>query len=422
MGVLTVLGLYFLTREIFNEKIALLSSFFISTSFWHVNFSRIGFRAILVPLILVWGFFILFRALKEKKWLFWLISAIIFGLGFYTYIAYKIAPLIIFLVLILQSFQKKDFLRKNYLFIIIFILVLGLMYFPLYQYFKNNPSVGIRTGQVSVLNPEVNKGNLIGTLTKTSLLGLGMFNFYGDPNWRHNFSTWPILNLLVGIAFLGGIVLIIKNFFTDKKNRVTYLFLIIWFGAMLLPAVLTEEGMPHSLRAIGVLPVPFIFAALFINYLISKINFRKTFFVILTALFLAIIPVTDFGEYFLLWAKRPEVSGQFNENYVNIANYLNGLPSNIQKFVVSNQSGVEVNGWPVPVQTIEFMTYNKSEVKYLLPDDLNKINFASNSVIAFMVFDKKLIEDLEIIYPNGNLLHLDLKPGSASDFFVYHIS
>ena len=66
-GILTVLGLYFLTKELFNSApIALLASFFLAISFWHVNFSRIGFRGILVPFFLVWSFYFFFKLCKTK--------------------------------------------------------------------------------------------------------------------------------------------------------------------------------------------------------------------------------------------------------------------------------------------------------------------------------------------------------------------
>jgi len=55
VGVLTVIGVYLLGKELFNKNVAVFASLFMATSFWAVNFSRIGFRAILVPLILVWG-------------------------------------------------------------------------------------------------------------------------------------------------------------------------------------------------------------------------------------------------------------------------------------------------------------------------------------------------------------------------------
>jgi len=68
-GFLTVLGLYLLTKQLFIDdkrgtKIALLAAFFLSISFWHVNFSRIGFRGIMVPFCLVWSFYFLFNRKK----------------------------------------------------------------------------------------------------------------------------------------------------------------------------------------------------------------------------------------------------------------------------------------------------------------------------------------------------------------------
>src|SRR3990167_6899101 len=36
-GILTVLGLYFLTKELFARQIGLIASFLLAVSFWHVN-------------------------------------------------------------------------------------------------------------------------------------------------------------------------------------------------------------------------------------------------------------------------------------------------------------------------------------------------------------------------------------------------
>ena len=64
-GILTVIGLYFLTRFIFNWQIAALSSFFLAVAFWHVLFSRIGFRAIMAPFFLGWAMYFLWRGLVD---------------------------------------------------------------------------------------------------------------------------------------------------------------------------------------------------------------------------------------------------------------------------------------------------------------------------------------------------------------------
>src|SRR3989344_4689244 len=91
LGILTVLGMFFLTRELFNtistnsesntnlrisnsqfanskqnslfaDKVALLASFLLATSFWHINFSRIGFDGIMAPFFLVWAVYFLLKA------------------------------------------------------------------------------------------------------------------------------------------------------------------------------------------------------------------------------------------------------------------------------------------------------------------------------------------------------------------------
>ena len=136
IGILTVLGLYLLTKELFSFNtptfqhsntptiIALLSSFFLAISFWHTNFSRIGFRAILLPFILVFSFYFLFRGLRTKKTHNFIISGLFFGLGFYTYISFRFAILILPVILIPYFFiSKKKGLQKKFLLFTFYFLL-----------------------------------------------------------------------------------------------------------------------------------------------------------------------------------------------------------------------------------------------------------------------------------------------------------
>src|SRR5580704_3902154 len=70
-GILTVWGIYLLVAELFKERdegyaIALLAAFLLATSFWGINFSRIGFRAILAPLLLTWSLYFLIKAFRSR--------------------------------------------------------------------------------------------------------------------------------------------------------------------------------------------------------------------------------------------------------------------------------------------------------------------------------------------------------------------
>ncbi|MEI8096660.1 MAG: glycosyltransferase family 39 protein, partial [Candidatus Moraniibacteriota bacterium] len=99
-GTLSVLGIYLLSKELFQRRSAgILSAFMLATSYWAINFSRIGFRAIMTTFILTFSFYFFFRGLRTKKILDFFIAGIIFGLGLHTYIAFRVAPLIfVFLI------------------------------------------------------------------------------------------------------------------------------------------------------------------------------------------------------------------------------------------------------------------------------------------------------------------------------------
>ncbi|MEK7084934.1 MAG: hypothetical protein AAB904_00210, partial [Patescibacteria group bacterium] len=116
-GTLTVLGIFFLTELLFrgastawsaaggitsSEIAGLLASFFTATSFWHINFSRIGFRAITAPFFLTWGLYFFFRFYKNigsvnSQTISAALGGLVFGLGAHSYIAYRITPLLFLL-------------------------------------------------------------------------------------------------------------------------------------------------------------------------------------------------------------------------------------------------------------------------------------------------------------------------------------
>ncbi len=386
-GILTVLGLYFLTKALFNsDRLALLSSFFLATSFWHINFSRISFRAILAPFFLVWSFYFLWRALSLgnsvstwKRSFQVAVGGLLFGLGFHTYIAFRVAPLLLifpFIKLWKAGLPAGKAGRKNL--ILIFLLFAFLASLPLGIYFLQHPQDFFgRTSQVSVFAGPGPLADLGANIVKTA----GMFFWAGDFNWRHNFSGMPELWWPVGILFALGLVLYFKNCFRGSVGRLSEnnfgiekTFVFIWLIIMLLPVIISNEGIPHALRSIAVIPAVMIFAAIGLDWIINKVfnGLRektgkfpehagqlgriKNEFVLLIFVFLLAIAVQAFVQYFLRWAPNPNVAGAFNENYVELGRYLNTLPQNVPKYVIVNTGGVDVRGIPMPAQTTMFIT------------------------------------------------------------------
>lgn len=423
-GILTVLGLYFFVKELFSSKsnttseknisLALLAAFFLATSFWHINFSRIGFRAILAPFFLIWALYLLLKAFhSEKPWQFCLISTIagfFFGLGFHTYIAYRVTPLIVLLIFLHFYFRsRRDRWSKKFKLISAgFLLSTLVAVFPLGLYFVKNPQDFFgRTSQISVFNSEKPVKDLISNILKTA----AMFNIQGDSNWRHNYASKPQLFWPVGVLFLIGFFVSIKKtakfFFETIKCKVSknlsinasgedssfpFLILLFLFISAATPVVISNEGIPHALRSILMLPPAIIFAALGATSIYQKFSTTKssglagalkTFALFL--FFFSLI-IHSYFTYFVFWANNQNTSWAFNQDSLILGEKLNSLPKNIQKYVIVAAPGVEipiVDGLsgktkliPMPAQTVIFITNTYSaenqrakNIYYLLPEE-----------------------------------------------------
>jgi 4-amino-4-deoxy-L-arabinose transferase-like glycosyltransferase len=410
-GILTVWGIYFLGRELFSKPVGLAAAFLLATSFWHINFSRIGFRAIMAPLFLVWGLYFLLIALRKGttmgKGRFKDIplaarvgysaafgGGILFGLGFHTYIAYRI--MVLLLPVIWYFFRKRNGFGKVGGAFLAGAFIAGL---PIGLYYLQNPGDFFgRTAQISVFsekNPLLQLGiNIFKTI--------GMFFWAGDYNPRHNLSGEPQLFLPVAILFLVGIFVGVReisknsNAETQMPNqvqslrfknldfvwqsevgrRVGFWILFVWLGLAALPVVISSEGLPHALRSILMLPPVILLAAAGGVYLYKKLTAaRKGRFAAWSTGILALIIFTQaYVAYFLVWAKNPHTADAFSADYVALGRELNSLPREIPKYVIVQAGGVEVRGIPMPAQTVMFITDTFSpenqkakNIYYLLP-------------------------------------------------------
>ncbi len=404
-GVLTVLGLYFLVAELFREgeteqadrkksdhgpdqkasavkpsflnfrfsvsgsAIALLAAFFLATSFWHINFSRIGFRAILAPLFLVWSLYFFMRALRavssRAATACAIIAGIVYGLGFSTYIAYRITPLLF--LLFIPFFRKgKDFWKR----VAVFIALVFITAAPIGWYFLKHPSDFFgRTAEISVTNAANPVRDFAVNVVKTAL----MFNFHGDNNWRQNISGAPELFWPVGILFILGIAIGLFSLWKSRRKKTMrddgknilpafpLLLVFSWIVLAGLPAAASDEGIPHALRSILMCPPAMIFAAIggiwLYQWLVAKLPGHENLAKIISWIFLAYVAVFGgYVAYFVTWAHNPNVSGAFNADYVAIGNEINALPASMPKYVVVNAGGVMTRGLPMPVETTMFIT------------------------------------------------------------------
>jgi hypothetical protein len=271
-GVATVGATYWLALQLFAEEgegtrrsIGLIAAALTAVSFWHIVISRYGFRAISQPLLqaLMLGF--LWRGLRRGGWANVVLAGILTGATAYTYLASRIVPVALLPWVVgawIASHGERGRIAAR---IGALALTGALVFAPLGAFFLRNPETfGARMGQVSVLNPELNEGDLGEALWRSIGAAFGMFTVRGDPQSRFGVIGRPVFDPVVGALFYLGVLYALYRVFKGPRphDRVLYGSLLLWVPLLLVPSILGVKEVPHSLRAIGVMPVLFLFPAL----------------------------------------------------------------------------------------------------------------------------------------------------------------
>jgi 4-amino-4-deoxy-L-arabinose transferase-like glycosyltransferase len=369
----SVIAIYFLAKEMYSKRIALLASFFIAVSSYATAVTRTAFRATTVPLVstLVILFLVKFFNASEhrQKVKYAVLSGLFFGLGFYTYTAYRMMlPLVVgFLFLIFYGFRSQwrqifdQYKKYKIIFVVVFLLTIA--WITAYYIKHPHDFVG-RAGQVSIFSKDLNHGDVIGTfitvLKKTAL----SFFTAGDYNYRQNVSGFPFLSPFISPFFAGALILFTIAFFKFLKQvceqkietKTAYNALIaIWFYFMLVPEISTAEGIPHGLRIIGVIPPMFILAAYGVDWFWKKlphqpfIKFEKW---ILAFVFISAILVYNFALYFGVALGSEDNYEAFRGDLTVVSDYLNQRNSKAHTYLSLDSY------W---LQTTDYLTTDKNQ-------------------------------------------------------------
>lgn len=266
LGTLTVPVTFLLGRRLFSHapaRIGLLASIITAISVWPINLSRVGFRAVALPLftaLAIWAFWRAYDGWSGRPPHGWssartfAAAGVLLGAALYTYLAARFIPLVFVLFVIYLVVLQKPVPWRG---LAVFGATALIVALPLLTYFATHwTEAALRAYQVSILNPEIHGGDPAGTLVRHLGRTLLMFNLRGDFIPRHNVPFRPAFDPLLSVAFLLGFGIAVRRW-----RRPAYAFMLLWTATMLLPTVLAEDA-PHFLRAVGVQPGLFILPAL----------------------------------------------------------------------------------------------------------------------------------------------------------------
>ena len=412
-GTATVAALFFAGRELFRNMYhphmtALVAALLAAVSVWHVNFSRIGFRAILLPLFATVAVWWMLTALRTRSRLLFAASGFLYGLALSTYIAARFLPILAIFFFVYDvwrvrktsgSWQWKALLIPWGWCAAGFTAAA----LPLLGYFATHPADFFgRAGDVSIFAAEHPLRLLMVSLVKT----LGMFHVAGDANFRHNLAGSPQLDVLSGILLLFGIAAAISILLrlphaTGRKLHVMVLF--IWIGLMLLPGILSSEGVPHALRTLGAIPPIMLLAAMGFGWFAERVTkvLHRHWSALAAGWVLAAVSVINFYQYFFVWGPHPKTADAFRKDLSGIAVVLLRQPESAQKIVVVNKPGVSLDQAFVELSPIRFLTHQTPEIRYLSLGQLETIEprFDETVILPYVAHDEELFASLRALFP-----------------------
>jgi len=300
ISLLTIAVSYNLMRRLFptNRWLALLTMLLLTLSEWQLHFSRLGFRAILLPLFatLAMSHFWTHRKnqtsqLSKTSYFSFLTfhfplrpstTALFLALAIYSYLAARLLPLILLFFTITET-RADRFLKPVSSFrasvpsawcsLAIHYLWLAIFLSPLVFYFIQHPDDFVaRSSTVSIFNPTWNHGDLLGTLRQTTAETLGtFFGLTGDANHLVNLPHQPAIPIYLAPFFLIGLIITLYHSLTAPTPS-PYRLLLTWWLIMLFPAILAPEGAPHHLRLLGTIVPTYALLAIGLHSSVSFVN------------------------------------------------------------------------------------------------------------------------------------------------------
>ena len=291
-GILTVFLTYLVARKLFeNETIALLASFFLAISPWHLQFSRAAFEANLGLFFSTLGIFLFLKFATEKS-IYIFPSALSFLAGMYTFTGQRL--FVPFILLVLIIYFKKQIIAHLTI-VTITALVSAILFWPLFVFSTQTIEGRLRFNEVTIfkdLEP-INQSVKYRQRDKFAWWSAVIHNrrlFYAHSYLIHYFDAAspsflftrgdvnPRLSIQeVGELYYLDLFLILAGIYFLFARKQKYRWLIIGWLLVSPLGPATARETPHALRMIHILPTFQLISAFGFFHLFKIIKFKKLF-------------------------------------------------------------------------------------------------------------------------------------------------
>ncbi|MCY4072710.1 MAG: hypothetical protein OXG60_15555 [Chloroflexi bacterium] len=263
-------------RPRFKKVLALLLMALVASSYWHVIVSRQGLRIPLTPLVTALLLVYLARAMRYNRRSDYVKAALVLGFGLYTYQAVRMLPVLIVIGVFFAIWMRAVSWRQKLLYLVhlaILVFVSLMVFLPMLHFWLDFPNSFWMRTSTRLLGDhlayaaaddalEALRAN-IPILMHNIRKALLMYNWKGDIGWFNGASEHPVMDTLSGAFLILGAAAWLARMIKSRDPVVWFMPVVIL--VMLMPTALSlahPEANPSNSRALGTVPVVYLFAAL----------------------------------------------------------------------------------------------------------------------------------------------------------------
>jgi hypothetical protein len=380
LSFLAVLALF---KDELGEKAnwaAVFSALLISTSFWGVLVSRIGYEYIVPPGLALLAVFFFWRGYQSEQWGLLLAAAICTALNFYLYEGSAPFLLVIPATVLLNRLVSHSASPVRWRAWLFFTLIVAGLALPLFLALTTGATPGVNRTLDRLI---FNQGSWTTSLLRLSESLLAHARLFlalgGAETWTYNIPGRPLLDPILALSFVGGIGISLR-----RARHLPYLFLLVYWAVMLAPDILTFSGAPRYFRMTSALPPTYILIAIAWAESLAWLRCRLTAFLgdrwwspwLALAPFLLVslvwLPLNTYQDYFVTWANEPEVAESRQEGMGDLVEYMSCESDPEAVFILPWQAAVSPGAPPDHVPSIlEFLYHGQAPLIYSSPDEPN---------------------------------------------------
>jgi 4-amino-4-deoxy-L-arabinose transferase-like glycosyltransferase len=260
-------GLVFLiAQRLFGRQVALATGLLFAFAHWSIRLNRYGWDVSIMILTFAAALWLACLALQSGRPLYAYLSGIAAGLGLYSYLAARVVALSLLAFWVLEFLLRRDRATRRQA--AAFSIGAAAAAFPFLSYYFLEPGgFWSRSSEVSVFGSDHPFAAIGNNILRHAL----MFHWTGGTFARDNVPGLPMMDVLTGLTFLAGLIVLIRRVQTPI-GRLLWCTLLLNFAAGVLSA--SQEGAPYVYRTASVIVPAFLIVGFGLEWLADKIGSR----------------------------------------------------------------------------------------------------------------------------------------------------